>query len=63
MEKLQDMQDQLYHIKITQYQAADWMGRLDDRVGRFEKLLQQLQQVDMPGSNVKDPALVSSSDG
>ena len=40
MEKLQDIQDQLYHIKITQYQAADRMGRLDDRVGRMENQLQ-----------------------
>ena len=62
MEKPQDMQDQLYHIKITQYQAADCMARLADRVGRMEKQMQQLQQVDMLGSNVKDPAPVSSSD-
>ena len=63
MEKLEDMQDQLSHIKITQYQAADRISRLDDRVGRMEKQLQQLQQVDMPGFTVKDPAPVSSSDG
>ena len=60
---LQDIQNQLQHIKITQYQATDQISRLDDRVGRMEKLLQQLQQVDMPGSTVKEPAPVSSSDG
>ena len=63
MDKLEDMQDQLSHIKITQYQTADRMNRLDDKVARMEKQLQQLQQVDMPGSTVKDPAPVSSSDG
>ena len=36
---LQDMQNQLYHIKITQYQAADRISRVDDRVGRIEKQL------------------------
>ena len=59
---LQDMQDQLYHIKITQYQAADRISRLDDRMWRMEKQLQQLQQVDMPGSTAKEPAPISSSD-
>ena len=63
MDMLQDMQNQLQHIKITQYQATDRISRLDDRVGRMEKQLQQLQQVDMSGSTVKDPALVYSSDG
>lgn len=60
---LEDMQNQLHHIKITQYQATDQISRLDDWVGRMEKLLQQFQQADMPGSTVKDPAPVSSSDG
>ena len=63
MDLLQDMQNQLQHIKITQYQATDHISRLDDRVGRMEKQLQQLQQVDMLGSTVKDPAPVYSSDG
>ena len=63
MEFLQDIQNQLNHIKITQYQATDRISRIDDRVGRMEKQLQQLEQVDMPGSTVKDPAPVYSSDG
>ena len=60
---LRDIQTQLNHIKITQYQATDRISRIDDRLGRMEKQLQQLQQVDMPGSNVKDPAPAYSSDG
>lgn len=56
------MEDQLQHIKITQYQATDRISRVDDRVGRIEKQLQLLHQVDMPGSTSKAPALVSSSE-
>ena len=59
---LHDMQDQLYHIKITQYQATDRIGRVDDRVRRIEQQLQQNQQVDMPRLTGKSPAPVSSSD-
>ena len=55
---LQDIQNQLNHIKITQYQATDHISRIDDRVGRMEQKLQQLQQVDMLGSTVKDPTPV-----
>ena len=62
-ELLEDIQCQLQHIKITQYQATDRIQRTDDKIGRIEKLLQQMQQVDMPGSTVKDPAPISSSDG
>ena len=63
LELVQNMQDQLQHIKITQYQATDRISRLDDRVGCMEKQFQVLQQIDMPGSTVKDPAPVYSSDG
>ena len=59
----QDIQSQLQHINITQYQATDCISKMDDQVSRMEKLLQQMQQVDMPRSTVKDPAPVSSSDG
>ena len=65
--QLLEIQDQQQHIKITQYQTADRVSRLDDKVGRMEKILQkilqQLQQAEMPESNVKDPAPVSSSNG
>ena len=61
-----EIQDQLQHIKITQYQTVDRVSRLDDKVGRIEKILQQilqqLQQTDMPGTSAKDPAPVSSSE-
>ena len=60
---LENIESQLQHIKITQYQATDRIQRMDDRMGRMEKLLQQMQQVDMPGSHAKDPAPVSSLDG
>ena len=60
---LRDIQNQLNHIKITQYQATNRISRIDHRVGRMEKQLQQLQQVDMPGSTMKDPAPVYSFDG
>ena len=56
------MEDQLQDIKITQYQATDIISRVDDRVGRIEKQLQQLQQVDMPGSTRKAPTPVSSDE-
>ena len=60
---LQDIDNQLNHIKITQYQATNRISRIDDPVGRIKKQLQQLQQVDMPGSTAKDPAPVDSSEG
>ena len=59
-----EIQDQLQHIKITQYQTTDRVSRMDDKVGRMEKLLQQLlqqvQRAEMPGTNAKDLAPVSS---
>ena len=60
---LLEIQDHLQHIKITQYQATDRINRMDNRLGRIEKILQQMQQVDMPGTTEKDLAPVSSSDG
>ena len=63
MELLQDIDNQLNHIKITQYQATDSISRIDVRVGIIEKQLQQLQQVDMSRSTAKDPAPIDSSNG
>ena len=59
---LQDIDNQLNHIKVTQYHTTDSISRIDDRIGRIEKQLQQMQQVDMPGSTAKDPAPIESSD-
>ena len=65
--QLLEIQDNQQHLKITQYQTADRVSRLDEKVGRMEKtlqkILQQLNQAEIPGSNVKDPAPVSSSEG
>ena len=63
LELLQDIDIQLQHIKVTQYQATDHIGRIDDHIGRMEKQIQLLQQADMPGSTEKDPAPIESSDG
>ena len=60
---MQDIDIQPQHIKVTQYQATDCIGRIDDRIGRMEKQIQLLQQGDMPGSTAKDPAPIESSDG
>ena len=57
---LENIDTNLQHIKFAQHQAIQ---RLDDRMGRLEKLLQHMQQVDMPGSHANEPAPVSSSDG
>ena len=56
MELLQDINIQLQHIKVSQYQATT-------RIGHIERQMQQMQQVDMPGSTIKDPAPIDSSDG
>ena len=56
MELLQDIDIQLQHIKVTQYQATDCIGRI-------EKQIQPLQRADIPGSTLKDPAPIVSSDG
>ena len=63
LDLLQDIDIQLQHIKVTQYQATNHIGRIEDRVGRIEKQIQQLQQADMPLSTAKDPAPIESSDG
>ena len=62
-ELLVEIQDQLQHIKITQYQATDRINRMDNRLSRIEKTLQQMQRVDMLGTTEKAPASISSSDG
>ena len=37
IELRQDIDIQLQHIKVTQYQATDRIGRIDDHIGRMEK--------------------------
>ena len=54
MDLLQDINNELKHIKVRQYKATNRISRLDDRIGRIEKQIQQMQQVDMPGSIAKD---------
>ena len=61
LELLQDIDIQLQHIKVTQYQAIDRIGRINDRIGRMEKQVQLLQQADMLGSTAKDSAPIESS--
>ena len=60
---MQDIDIQLKHIKVTQYQSTERIGKIDDRFGRMEKQIQLLQQADMPGSTTKDPTPIESSDG